>query len=157
MRTKKGFTLIELVVVIAIIAILAAIAIPAVISIVNQAGASAQATDAATIDQCCKTYYEGIKTGMINSGNFTAELSKDTIPSRTSGLRSKAVLAGKCTFAGALEYSGIYGDFAGKCDEFAYDAGGNIVAVIDDKVPDGCTRVAADGSTTFEAMHYVDR
>ena len=32
-----------------------------------------------------------------------------------------------------------------------------IVAVIDDKVPDGCTRVAADGSTTFEAMHYVDR
>ena len=157
MRTKKGFTLIELVVVIAILAVLAAIAIPAVITIVNNANSTAQATDAATIDQCCKTYYEGVKIGMINCNDFSAELSKDVIPSKYMSSRKKADLAGNCTVGGALEYNGLYAKFVGNLDEYAFDGSGNIVAVINGDVPDGCTKLDADGSTKFSSMNYIDR
>ena len=62
-QSKKGFTLVELVVVIAILAILAAIAIPAVIGIINSANESQTASDAATVDNACKTYFAGIVAG----------------------------------------------------------------------------------------------
>ncbi len=157
MNSKKGFTLIELVVVIAILAILAAIAVPAVITIVNNASASSQLTEATTIDQCCKTYYEQVKTGMITKESFSADQSGDNIPPKLSSLRNKAVLAKNCTVGGALEYNGLYAKFVGNLDEFAYDGSGNVVAVIDGNVPDGCTQISADGKTTFSEMHYVDR
>ncbi len=157
MRSKKGFTLIELVVVIAILAILAAIAIPAVITIVNNAAASTQMTDASTIDQCCKTYYEEIKTGMITAESFKADKSGDVIPTKLSSLRNKAVLAGNCTVAGALEYNGLYAKFVGNLDEFAYDDMGNIVAAVDGVVPDGCTALDANGATSFSEIGYADR
>ena len=63
MHSKKGFTLVELVVVIAILAILAAIAIPAVSGIINSANESQKASDAATVENACKTYYAGIVAG----------------------------------------------------------------------------------------------
>lgn len=52
MNSKKGFTLIELVVVIAILAILAAIAIPVVSNIVNTASLNATYSDARAIERC---------------------------------------------------------------------------------------------------------
>ena len=49
-NSKKGFTLVELVIVIAILAILAAIAIPVVNSIINTASRNGALSDAQTIE-----------------------------------------------------------------------------------------------------------
>lgn len=156
MRRKAGFTLVELVVVIAILAILAAIAIPAVIGIINSTSNTALESEAATIDQSCKTYYEQIKTGMVTADRFKAEKSGDTIPTRGTSLTDKARLARRCTVGGALEYAGVYSDFVGRLDEFAYDSTGKIVAVTGDDAPEGCTKIAADGSTTFDDLNYTN-
>ena len=156
MRRKAGFTLVELVVVIAILAILAAIAIPAVIGIINSTSNTALESEAATIDQSCKTYYEQIKTGMVTAERFKAEKSGDTIPTRGTSLTVKARLARRCTVGGALEYAGVYSDFVGRLDEFAYDSTGKIVAVTGDDAPEGCTKIAADGSTTFDDLNYAN-
>lgn len=51
---KKGFTLVELVIVIAILAILAAIAIPVVSSIINTASRNTALTDAQTLEMAIK-------------------------------------------------------------------------------------------------------
>ena len=156
MRRKAGFTLVELVVVIAILAILAAIAIPAVIGIINSTSNTALESEAATIDQSCKTYYEQIKTGMVTAERFKAEKAGDTIPTRGTSLTDKARLARRCTVGGALEYAGVYSDFVGRLDEFAYDSTGKIVAVTGDDAPEGCTKIAADGSTTFDDLNYTN-
>ena len=156
MRRKAGFTLVELVVVIAILAILAAIAIPAVIGIINSTSNTALESEAATIDQSCKTYYEQIKTGMVTADRFKAEKSGDNIPTRGTSLTGKARLARRCTVGGALEYAGVYSDFVGRLDEFAYDSTGKIVAVTGDDAPEGCTKIAADGSTTFDDLNYAN-
>lgn len=55
MRSKKGFTLVELVIVIAILAILAAIAIPAVLNVIGKANASSDAANAKTMESALKT------------------------------------------------------------------------------------------------------
>lgn len=54
---KKGFTLVELVVVIAILAILASVAIPVVTSIIQKARRSAAMEQATEIQQCVATCY----------------------------------------------------------------------------------------------------
>lgn len=53
-QSKKGFTLVELVIAIAIIAILASIAIPVIISTINSADKSTLESDAATIEMMVK-------------------------------------------------------------------------------------------------------
>lgn len=53
-NSKKGFTLVELVVVIAILAILAAIAIPVVSTIINTSSKNAALTDGQTIELAIK-------------------------------------------------------------------------------------------------------
>ncbi len=53
-RSKKGFTLVELVIVIAILAILAAIAIPVITTTINSAKLSALESDKTTIDMVLK-------------------------------------------------------------------------------------------------------
>ncbi|MEE0265161.1 MAG: prepilin-type N-terminal cleavage/methylation domain-containing protein [Acutalibacteraceae bacterium] len=53
-KSKKGFTLVELVVVVAILAILAAIAIPVVSSLINTAAKNSAASNAQTIELAVK-------------------------------------------------------------------------------------------------------
>jgi prepilin-type N-terminal cleavage/methylation domain-containing protein len=61
-NSKKGFTLVELVIVIAVLAILAAIAIPVVNSIVNAASRNAALTNASTIELAVKECQSHIAT-----------------------------------------------------------------------------------------------
>lgn len=152
---KKGFTLVELVVVIAILAVLAAIAIPAVITIVNNASDTSLETEAASIDLCCKTYYEEIKLGVITANTYTPKNTSDRLPAKSDSINARTRAARKCTVAGALDYNGMYADFAGRLDEFAYDSGGNIIAVTGD-LPTGYTKIKADGSTTFAELNYAN-
>jgi len=53
-KTKKGFTLVELVIVVAVMAVLVAVAIPTVSSIVNSAQQSVDETNAQTIESMIK-------------------------------------------------------------------------------------------------------
>ena len=66
-NSKKGFTLVELVVVIAIIGILAGIAIVTIIPIVNNAKESSAGVDAHTLEEACQDYVTGIYSGSITS------------------------------------------------------------------------------------------
>lgn len=79
-NSKKGFTLVELVVVIAILAILAAIAIPVVNSIINTASRNGALSNADTIELAIKEcqadiaarnteVYDGIATYVDGAGN----------------------------------------------------------------------------------------
>ncbi|MCQ2514898.1 MAG: prepilin-type N-terminal cleavage/methylation domain-containing protein [Ruminococcus sp.] len=62
-NSKKGFTLVELVVVIAILAILAAIAIPVVSNTINSSKVSGAASDAQTIELALKEADAQIEAG----------------------------------------------------------------------------------------------
>ena len=71
MNSKKGFTLIELVVVIAILAILAAIAIPVVSNIVNTASLNATYSDVACKNR--ETYGMAAVYGTISIAHVVRE------------------------------------------------------------------------------------
>lgn len=60
---KKGFTLVELVIVIAVLAILAAIAIPTVTNIINTANTNVDASNAQTIELALKSSYAEATAG----------------------------------------------------------------------------------------------
>ena len=54
-KNKKGFTLVELIIVVAVMAILVAVAIPTVISVVDSAKEATYNTNAATVESAIKT------------------------------------------------------------------------------------------------------
>ena len=137
-QSKKGFTLVELVVVIAILGILAAIAIPAVIGIINSANESQGKTDAASLSNACKTYFAGIVAGQINAEN--PGKSKDAnLPAKNASNSAKVAAALKCTVEGACQYNGLT-DLQNKVDDFVVDKStGTIYYKNDGNKPDGAT------------------
>lgn len=153
-KHKSGFTLVELIVVIAILAVLAGIAIPAVITIINSASDSQIDTNASIMDQACKTYYTGVKSGAINRETFTPRKSSDEIPNRFVSTSKKNSCARNCTVAGALEYNGIYDDLINGLGDYGYDANGNIKP-LGDPPDEDLTPLAEDGSDTFDTLNYA--
>lgn len=63
-RNKKGFTLVELVIVLAILAILTAIAIPTVSNITESANVSVDKSNAQSVEMALKAAYSEAKTGI---------------------------------------------------------------------------------------------
>ena len=109
-QSKKGFTLVELVVVIAILGILAAIAIPSVIAIINSANESSAQTDAATVDAACKDYYSVCVAGKApDEGKSKTEIRDFT---------------NKATINDALDYANIKDSVS--LGDMAVDASGTI-------------------------------
>lgn len=121
-KSKKGFTLVELVVVIAILAILAAIAIPAVIGIINSASESSGESDAASIDNACKTFHAGVVGGSINASSCTVA-GVGTLPAKDASNSSKKSTADGLTVENAMKYDGIYDRLQSKIGDFKYDSG----------------------------------
>ena len=152
MHSKKGFTLVELVVVIAILAILAAIAIPAVIGIINSANESQKSSDAATVDNACKTYFAGIVAGSITSAdkgpNETA-----TLPAAGASNSARKSAALSATIAGALDYNGTYASLNGKVTDFGVDSDGNIYSMTD-KAHSGSLTQLTGVSMTMSQLNY---
>lgn len=74
---KKGFTLVELVIVIAILAILAAIAVPTVSNVIGQANTSVDAANAQTVELALKSADAEI-TGGTWTGTITGETTTYT-------------------------------------------------------------------------------
>lgn len=106
--SKKGFTLVELVVVIAIIAILAAIAIPVATSITRSAVDSKGETNVSTLDNACQAFYTGLVCGTIHNGNFTkAAGSSMNVPAKTDRFVIKQIKAKTATVADVLKYNGL--------------------------------------------------
>ena len=94
---KKGFTLIEMLVVIAIIAVLVAIVVPAVSNSTTKAQAS---TDAANLRSLtAEAQIACLNAGYSNGGNAVANLLAEDIDSKTTGDQcclSEASQSAKC-------------------------------------------------------------
>lgn len=106
---KRGFTLVELVVVIAILAILAAIAIPMIVGIINSAILTSGDSQAATLTRECKGIYSGVSTGSINSTySRNADGTAVTFAPESGAANStKTLAANNITIAQVKTYSGL--------------------------------------------------
>lgn len=151
-QSKKGFTLVELVVVIAILGILAAIAIPAVIGIINSANESQGKTDAASLSNACKTYFAGIVAGQINAS--APGKSTDSLPAANASNSVKVSTALNCTVKGACEYNGLT-DLKNKVADFVVDTStGTIYYTKDGNKPAAATGTFEYGSA-LSALGYT--
>lgn len=68
-RNKKGFTLVELVIVIAVLAVLAAIAVPTVTNVINSANVNTDKSNAQTIELALKSAYAEAASGTWSGTN----------------------------------------------------------------------------------------
>jgi prepilin-type N-terminal cleavage/methylation domain-containing protein len=113
-QSKKGFTLVELVVVIAILGILAAIAIPAVVGIINNAQKSAKETNAAELSNAVKNLYAGVSSGQINADTPQDELNKldpSGLPAKNATVEACKTAANALTVQSAVDYGGLASKF----------------------------------------------
>ena len=105
-HTKKGFTLVELVVVIAILGILSAMAIPAVIAMINSAAESATKADAAELNKACREYYSSVISGVISSES-PGKSKQANLPSAKSTIAKRQAAAEAATVVNVCEYYGL--------------------------------------------------
>jgi len=89
-KTKKGFTLIELVVVMAIIAILALLVIGAIIVARNAAKETANRTNAKTIQTAFEATYARTRTYPSLSGSFNTEANLSALGLVSTNLSTQA-------------------------------------------------------------------
>lgn len=137
-NSKKGFTLVELVVVIAILAILAAIAIPVVNSIINTASKNGALSNAQTVELAIKECQAAISSrndevynGNIVDGVTIAKASTDNTTNIT--LEMVATVKGIKDAFKPVNYNGAtYSPFwdkdTDKCIYLCTTAAGSIVA-----------------------------
>jgi len=78
-RSRKGFTLVELVMAIAILAVIAAIAIPVVSSVIKSANQNTDRNNAKTVDLLLKEAYTEIQAGISEKYNSTTYPGTDPI------------------------------------------------------------------------------
>lgn len=124
-QSKKGFTLVELVVVIAILGILAAIAIPAVVGIINNAQKSAKETNASELSNAVKNLYAGVSAGQINQSTPQDELNKlnsSALPAANATVADCKKAANKLTVQDAANYGGLASKFdSSNISDYVYD------------------------------------
>ena len=132
-KCKKGFTLVELVVVIAVLGIIAAIATPFVMNLIHDAAVTAEKSDASSLNQACREYYSAIISGVVNNVS-THNSTQGGLPDPNSGSFSKLTAARAATPIYACEYAGLH-DIKSKIgaadSPYVYDADGNIFASYD--------------------------
>lgn len=121
-KSKKGFTLVELVVVIAILAILAAIAIPMITGIIKSATDSTKESDAATLNNACKTFVTSIIAGTVTKESVSAaglSFSNPKLPSKSSTIAYRKSAANAFTVQEVCDYNGLNNVWAAISD-FGY-------------------------------------
>lgn len=130
-NSKKAFTLVELVVVIAVLGILAAIAIPMITGITQNATASARETEAASLNQACKTFFISVSAGTITSESVSGNgvTYSTTIPSKNSAQFKKDDAANKLLVKDAAYHNGL-DDVYKNISDFGYIDGNSSSAKI---------------------------
>lgn len=101
-KTKKGFTLVELVIVVAVMAILVAVAIPTVASITGSAQDSVDKTNAKTIESMIKLA-EANSAGASEDATKIAESLANAGLGITSGTFYYDPATGNCTTSGSAD------------------------------------------------------
>ncbi|UUV15289.1 type II secretion system protein [Clostridioides difficile] len=97
-KNKKGFTLVELLVVIAIIGILAVVAVPALFSNINKAKVASVESDYSSIKSSALSYYSDTNKMPVKENGDLSELSTymETLPSKADiGGEYKLLLVNK--------------------------------------------------------------
>ncbi len=107
-RSRKGFTLVELVMAIAILAVIAAIAIPVVSSVIKSANQNTDRNNAKTVDLLLKEAYTEIQAGISEKYNST------TYPDKTK------TIAQQVTVATVLKDNGLGSLLSADEKSFAY-------------------------------------
>jgi prepilin-type N-terminal cleavage/methylation domain-containing protein len=96
-RNKKGFTLVELIVVIAILAILAAIAVPAFMGITDEANTSVEIANAKTVATAINAYNalnpNSKITDKSNWSSVGSNLLPTGLPSDMSGILGRITIS----------------------------------------------------------------
>lgn len=151
-QSKKGFTLVELVVVIAILGILAAIAIPAVIGIISSANESQAKSDASSLNSACKNMYAEVVAGTINASN-TGSISTTTpaLPAANASASDRITKALAMNVTQAMEYAGLT-SLSNKLADFKCDKATQTIYAEVDKSHSGGVDVKAD--TTMSELGY---
>ena len=152
-KCKKGFTLVELVVVIAVLGIIAAIATPYVMNLIHDAALTAEKSDAASLNQSCREYYSAIISGVVTNSS-PHNSTQGGLPSPNSGSFTKLTAARAATPIYACEFAGLddIKNKIGAADSpYVYDSDGNIYAAGDRK--DLSNKVTS--SLTFQTLYNI--
>lgn len=146
-KGKKGFTLVELIVVIVIILILAAVLVPSVLKYVNQAKAANCKADAATLLSQIQADYA---SAMASKGTFTnpgtisgIEVSADTADKTAAGKNHAYYTLSDATTddeGNGIAYQEI--------SDFVYNNGAYVAEWHSTKVGEGESAVAAGWTVT---------
>lgn len=159
---KRGFTLVELVVVIAILAIIAAIAIPCLINILDSTTASSGEAQAQTLNQVCQNAYNEIKAGTIN--NTMSKNADGTAVSfaaiKNSGITTRKNAARNAKVSDIAKYSGLninIGEYY-YCTSAAIGSGLNIGTIVYSSTGtapniNGCTFTQLDNTITLGTLY----
>ena len=156
-QSKKGFTLVELVVVIAILGILAAIAIPAVIGIISSANESQAKSDASSVNTACKNMYAEVVAGTVNNANPGSITTDATnLPAANDPASTRKTKAASLTVQQALEYAGLT-TLANKVGDFVYMSNTNtkdttIYADVDKSKPSTIDGTANSAKAEYTAV-----
>ena len=144
-NSKKGFTLVELVVVIAILAILAAIAIPVVNSIINTAARNSALSNADSIELQVKNCQADIAAR--NTERYSAAV---TAPN-TISIKDVADVTGTTTAFQTVTYNNnqyypVWDTASDKC----YFVGATGTSVAGQRIDDSGTTLTVDGTNVVD-------
>ena len=125
---KKGFTLVELVIVIAILGVLAAIAVPAVVGIINNAQKSSREANASELTQAIKNLYSGVVSGQINQSTDPSDLNgldPAILPPKNATVAlCKEMAKNNLSVKTAIEYAGLDSKFdEHNISDYVFDGG----------------------------------
>lgn len=154
-NSKKGFTLVELVVVIAILAILAAIAIPVVTSIINTASRNSAKTDAQSIELAIK---EAQADFTAKNADTYSKIKGGTAPTVADVAKAKSIeSAFESKTIDNKSYTPYWNSKTGKVVFAIKDSasGSAVVKDIDGNEVTGTALTATDTSTAVTALTFT--